>query len=143
MPNSFFDYKVFVAPDSDNVDYLALGLGEKKILWILKDQLEQDDLLQKISAAAKLELPKDVFLVRISGETEALSVQKFIQLNFVTNIIVMGILPNFLGLNFRAKKYEVTNFQGVRYLFTDDLYAISLNNNLKKDLWIAMQTMLL
>ncbi len=143
LPNSFFDYKVFVAADADNVDFIVIGQGEKKILWILNDQPEQEDFLQKISAAAKLELLKDVFLVRVSAETSTLSIQKFIKINFVTNIIVMGTLPNFLGLNFRTKKYEVKTFQGVKYLFTDDLSAISLNNNLKKDLWTAMQTMFL
>lgn len=64
--------------------------------------------------------------------------QKYIPLK---NILLFGILPQQVGINFDLEKYNLNHINGLKVVLADSISTVELNQDLKKKLWSNLQKM--
>ncbi len=140
LPNSFFDFKVFVAPDASATHTEVLGAGKKHTLWVLKDEPSLEVILEKMLTAAKLDKLEDIFLLKIL-DNSPFALQHFIQSRAIRKVVFMGVSLPPLGINLQLPHYQVVEVGKVQYLTSHSLSKLNEEPSLKRDLWAAIQAL--
>ncbi|MBX2877045.1 MAG: hypothetical protein KTR30_33305 [Saprospiraceae bacterium] len=146
----FLDFELFASPDKQLQPSDLSGKGSRGIFIAYEaDTAEKErlDYLKKILAAAKIDLDQDVNALALDAETS-------IQLNrsaFATApqyILLFGVKPKQLSLNFQLPTYSPVSYQGTTYLCVDSLATIQEERMAGKNqkagaLWLALKQIFL
>lgn len=133
--NEFFNFKLFIAPESlklPNEAYslvIALNQNAKGIIEM--------DTLQKIIAAIGYDLDKDVILL----DNQLVSSMELHQQYQVKAVISFGVPLSNLGINVEAKLYEPIKIREISILKVEDLSLIAQDKNKKLLLWNSLKLM--
>ncbi|WP_373522621.1 hypothetical protein [Aquiflexum sp.] len=131
-----------VEEDSDNeslnLDYEG-GFGKGVLIVYQGKTLDPNlhELLFKILNAVGCSL-KDIALAS-SEAMESTSLTNVMSMN-PNKIIVFGNFRHDIMMH-KKSNYEIINYEGVEYLFADDLKILFENTNLKKSLWTELQVL--
>ncbi len=151
----FFDFKLVAINEWATLP--IEGLGNKSILVLfLKEHLTQDlienttenetkenknqanrTFLSRILSAIQVELLTDTFHVECVDD--GLNALSLIEAKEIKKVLIFGIKPNFLGLNFHLPLYKNTDYQGVRYLYSERLSLVESEAVHKRALWDALK----
>jgi len=119
----------------------ARGSNEKKIAVIAKIEDDPDmDLLSKILKSVELDDTKDVLLLKSTPATRFSLIDLCRQTDSHT-VLLFGIPPNQLGLQFRLKKYTPFDINGIKGIWADPLTEIRDSRELKTALWSSLKSL--
>lgn len=141
----FFDYQLFSIQEGTESLKNAQGKGEKHLLVLLKtedDLPELQTLLTNILKAASFELTKDALLLKVTVQ-DGISLAAIYQEQEIQHILVFGLSPQNVGLNWTLPPYTPYVFDGKNYLFADELATLNTNKALKGKLWNCLKTLFL
>ncbi len=140
MTNQFLDFKLINVSDTAAILEQCQGdpTNEVFISFPTADQ-PMEAFLSKILSAVKLDFKKDVLVLEktpnnnfsFGGLQKAVGLQK---------AIFFGITPQMIGLQTNYQKYQPFTINGCTFLFGDTLSQINGNQQLKKALWVALQS---
>ena len=126
--------QIIALPHPQEWANFSQGENRKQLLVVSGDELpateEQIDFLQKILSAVQHDLQQDALFLNTT-RAQRLS---FTQL-------VFGLQPAELGLHWRLPPYRVFRRQERAFLFADPLRELQQNQELKRQLWEALQAM--
>lgn len=143
MNPQLIDFKIFHKLEASKIIEHCSGNNEKGIFLLYPEkEAAQLPFLQKILAAAKLMLEKDVLLLAGTPST-TFSLSDFREVQQIHQVIVFGYPPQQIGLQIQIPKYQAHLINGCEYLFVDNLEQIATNDGLKRQLWGALQGMFL
>lgn len=139
------DELIFHAPEHSAADFSEGNFARR--IWVLA-LAEPDfsranrDFLEKVLAAAHLNLEKDTLFAEIPA---ALPVHFSTDLKRrePEQVLIFGLLPSQLGLAIEAPPYRPVSFYGVTWLFADALSVLEPDKNRKGQLWSALKQMFL
>ena len=126
MKTSFFDFKIVAVPDQEATSIPFEGENRQHALVICQaagEQGELQDFLGKILGAVNLDIKKDVTLLFITPGAD-LSLSRLARELPAEKVLVFGISPRRLGLQFEAPPYLPLTLGNTSYLFADDLMEI-------------------
>lgn len=151
MNSSFFNFDIILPPSPLDVKSRALGANEKRIMILFecdKDNFkDQEAYLEKILAAAKINLQKDTVYFNLTDK-ESISFQQLNQIYTPNYLLLFGLSPDRIGLQVNYQPYTPFVFQSKQLLFVDALGAI-LEEKQRKErqmaglLWKNLQAMFL
>ena len=95
------------------------------------------DFLRKILSAVQLEFDKILSLEMNGRETFQIPTNK--DNSKIDTIIIFGLHPKQLCINFINTKYKIEKMKETKFLFADNLDNISTNKELKKKLWLSLK----
>jgi hypothetical protein len=139
--SSFLDFKIFATSDQDFEQIVPNQSQSFTTLVVYESDERQEDLdtfLTNILAAAKLDLSKDVCILKTTTETAF----SFIRLKTkvpIEKVIIFGISPKNIGINLDLKLYKPMVFQNSIFLLADKLTLIHSDVNKKRELWNCLQ----
>jgi hypothetical protein len=125
----------------------AQGANQKEvIIFFSGDEIEEGALisfLAKVFQAIKIDLQQDTCFINMVL-IQSLNLAAMLQKYKAKSIILFGLEPPQLGIQFQLPPYALIEHQGVQYLRVDDLKAIydERQNGGKKmsgQLWKAIQ----
>jgi len=96
------------------------------------------DFLKEILKAIKYDLEQDTLTYFLDIFDKFSVISKDLN-DEIKEIILFGIEPTQLGLNFKAQLYRPFEHNGIQFLFTDKLSKIKENKQLKSALWKSLQ----
>lgn len=143
LQRDFLDFEIY--PEikmAEGLNFIHKN-NAKNTLVLIKDANSTNiEFLSKILTAIKFDIENDIILmeVRDNQEINFSELKKTISTN-IDNVILFGIKPERLHLQFRLPNYYKLTVNNIHYLGAEDLTAISKNNAKKKELWTALQTM--
>lgn len=123
----------------------ARGDYAKKVsvlVWEEPQALSNRDFLEKVLAAAQLDLTRDTLLAEIPGG-EPRAIAPDLQEHKPAYLLIFGLPPSQLGLAIEPQPYQPLNFLGYTWLFADKLSAIEVDKAKKTQLWTALKQMFL
>lgn len=146
----YLDFELFASPDKQLQSSDLAGKGGRGIFIVYEaDSSEQAqlDYLEKILAAAKIDMEQDVNILAVPPDGS-------IQLNptaFSSTpqyILLFGVKPKQLGLNYQLPTYHPVTYQGATYLWVDSLATIQEERLAGKNqkagaLWLALKQIFL
>lgn len=141
LSSDFIDFQIFAFPDGKNTSNQSTVMNQGSTLIVMpstENEESQVNFLSKILSAVKLELSKDVTLIKATPKDRF----SFINLKTkskIDKVILFGIQPKHLGINIDIKAYIPTTFQDCTFLLAHDLGAIEADTNKKKALWTCLQ----
>lgn len=146
MKTDFFDFDLFVLPDSLPLAEIAQGQGLAGVFLVLRDDPNAQELLdylKKILAAVACDMDRDAWWTLLAPDAKF----SFSQLQTESPIrlcLAFGISPASLGLNIQAPLYHPITLAGKEWLFADDLSQIYAERTQKDRpmagaLWSALQ----
>ena len=141
LSSDFIDFKIFACADGKNASEQPSITGNGNTLIVMyATENEESNLsfLSKILSAVKLDLSKDVSLIKATPK-DRLSFISLKTNSTIEKVILFGIQPKHLGINIDLKAYTPTAFQDCVFLLTHDLGAIESDTNKKKALWSCLQ----
>lgn len=128
-------YPVDLPLDSNN---RIKGSNHKGVLLVYDmDDKDHLDFLSKILSAVQLEFDKILSLEM--NKKELFKYPTTIDNNKVDTVIIFGLDPNQLCINFLNTKYNIEKMNDSKFLFADNLSSISANKELKKKLWLSLK----
>ncbi len=139
--DNFLDFQIFAPNDQNNESFDSDHSKEKTTLVIyepVNEHKELETFLTNILKAAKLDISKDVNLLKTTAESGF----SFIRLKTKTSIgkvLIFGIPPKKLGINLDLKLYTSLEFQGCIFLLADSLATIQSKVDKKRALWTCLQ----
>ena len=146
----FLDFELFASPDKQLQSSDLKGKGDRGIFIAYEaDAAEKERLeyLKKILVAAKIDMEQDVTTLAIpSGESILLNTAPFTKAP--TYILLFGVQPKQLSLNFQLPTYSPVIYQGTTYLWVDSLGTIQEERLAGKNqkagaLWLALKQIFL
>jgi len=123
----------------------TIGRNQKHILVVYREDKGKEELkqlLEKILTAAKFNVAEDVLLLNLPSK-ESFSFTALKGKVEIKEVLLFGVDPKLLGLNFDQAYYQPFEHLNCRYLFADDLSKISTNQQLKGNLWNCLKEMYL
>jgi len=117
-----------------------------KVMVVLEAQEDNDlldGLLSKILAAIKIDLSKDVCLVKKEDLHTSLNILKVIKDLGINKVLSFGLKPKELNLNFSSKFYKPVYSGELSFLFVDSLSILNKDSARKKALWDNLQNLFL
>lgn len=145
LQRDFLNFEIY--PDiklADNLNFIYEN-NAKNTLIIVKDANPNNlEFLSKILTAIKYDIASDILLLEVS-ENQGVNfseLKKSIPSN-IENIVLFGIKPEQLHLQFRLPNYYKLTINKLHFLGAEDLTMIAKNNAKKKELWTALQNMFL
>jgi hypothetical protein len=143
--SGLYDFKIFPIKDAQEAINSATGANQKGLLVIIpaeEDTEEGNTFAGKILKAAGFSIPDDILLLKLT-ENDGFSLISILSKADISNIIVFGFKPSFLGLNWNLPNYHPFPFQERNFLFADSLTKIMGDVKLKGQLWKCLQLMFL
>ncbi len=143
--SGLYNFKIFPVKDTQEVINLATGDNQKGLLVIIpadEDTEEGNTFAGKILKAAGFSIPEDILLLKLT-EDDGFSLISYLSKADISNIIVFGFKPSFLGLNWNLPNYHPFPYRERNFLFADNLTKIMGDVKLKGQLWKCLQTMFL
>lgn len=149
-PVPFFDFPVVHVPDPVQWRPRLSGQNAQQVLIVFQHTGEAVALttfLEKVLAAAKLDIQKDTFILTIAPEEAPSFIQLKQQIDF-QYFITFGIEPLRMGLAVAAPLYRPFVLDNVQLLFADDLQKIQAEREqggkqMSGELWRALKTLFL
>jgi hypothetical protein len=145
LQRDFLNFEIYPELKSaDNLNFIYEN-NSKNTLIVLKDANSKNlEFLSKILSAIKYDITKDILLLEIADNQRVnfSELKKSIPTN-IENIVLFGIKPEQLHLQFRLPNYYKLPINKLHFLAVEDLEMISKNNTKKKELWAALQAMFL
>ena len=146
----YLDFDLYAKPERLFKATDLSGLGQAGIFIVYDPGQASNnnlDYLKKILGAAKIELENDTYFVALSHEEE-LQLDKRQFPTEIKYILMFGVQPKQLSLNFILPPYQVKVYQGETYLVVDALGLIQEerqagNNKKAAALWLALKQMFL
>lgn len=142
----YLDFELFARPERQLSKADLRGEGQQGIFIAYQvDEAEADRLayLKKILTAAKIDLDKDVsYLSLKADESVYLNTQVFpVPL---AQVILFGVRPEQLCLNFQLPPYQPVSYQKMAFLWADNLGVIQEERLAGKSqkagaLWLALK----
>jgi hypothetical protein len=139
--SGFLGFKIFATSDQEFKEIASDQSKEFTSLVVYEPTADIEVLeifLSNILTAAKLDLSKDVCLLKITAET-GFSYIKFKTKVPIEKVILFGISPIKLGINLDLKLYTPMVFQNCIFLLADHLAIIQADVNKKRELWACLQ----
>ena len=145
MKNSFLDYQIFPIVEIDEFSTTLIGENAKGVLigYIEETLDEQRIYVEKIMAAAKLNLEKDCLILRGSAETAFLNFTQIRQGQTLKKAVLFGLKPSDIGLNITMPLYQPTLFGDCLFLFVDKPAVIETSKERRVALWTCLQHLFL
>lgn len=127
MHSSFFDFKVFVIPESAEVGPTGRGAAQKGLLILYapgdEAQEDLDRFLGKILQAMDYELERDAWTF-CKTPHDSLSLPELIETGRCQHVLLFGLSPDELGLPLPITPYQPIQHEGITLLPADDLPTI-------------------
>jgi hypothetical protein len=143
--SGLYDFKIFPVKDALEIINSATGNNQKGLLVIIpanEDTEEGNTFANKILKAAGFSIPDDILLLKLTEE-DRFSLISVLSKADISNIIVFGFKPSFLGLNWNLPTYHPYPYNERNFLFADSLIKIMGDVKLKGQLWKCLQLMFL
>ena len=142
----FHTFKL-IAHSIDAIEQLSNSTSNSfKVMVVLEAEEEEvllDGLLTNILAAIKIDLKKEVCLIKVKSSNQKFNIYKALKDLKVDKVICFGLAPNSLMLNFDSSFYQPIVQSGNTFLFVDSLASIENNKDYKKLLWNNLQSIFL
>ncbi len=146
----YLDFELFASADKQLQSSDLKGKGGRGIFIayeLSSSQKERLDYLNKILAAAKIDMEQDVNILAVPPES---SIQlKTTAFNSTPRyVLLFGVKPQQLGLNYVLPTYNPVTYQGTTYLWVDSLASIQEERLAGKNqkagaLWLALKQIFL
>lgn len=140
--NSLFQENELISISSDfSAKERLVGEGEKEILILISESEATQtnlDLLSKILKAIKVDLAKDIFLLK-TKPTDRLNILTIRQDSKFNQIFIFAESARQIGLNITEKKYQELSWNGYKILLSDGLEKINSQDTLKRALWSVLK----
>jgi len=145
LDNRFLDFTIF--PLISPQELLKTAKGENKkglvIVYLAEDEeSEHLTLLRNILNAIKYDLDQDALLLSLTAKSRLRFIDMLKEVT-AKEVIVFGIQPKQLGLNWQCKAYEFLKHDTQHYLFSHPLSEIQNDKQKKGALWQALKGMFL
>ena len=146
----FLDFELFASPDRQLRSSDLIGEGERGIFIAYElDSAEEErlDYLKKILGAAKIVLEQDTTTLAVqAGESVQLAPTAFN--TFPKYILLFGVKPKQLSLNFQLPIYKPVTYRETTFLCVDSLGTIQEERQAGKNqkagaLWLALKQIFL
>jgi len=137
----FYDFEVYISPESDIPGTNLTGDNEKKLLLVLREgDLSEENkvFLTKVLSAVSYDLDRDASIL-VAPKDQAIAVNKMMQSGSYNNCIIFGIDPKEIGFSIEAVSYNPFTIADKKYLIGHSLEKIKTSTQLKKPLWKALQ----
>lgn len=150
--SSFLDFSVVPLIEPLEVLDKCNGSNQKKLLVVFDQSDASEELLEfleKILAAAKFDIKKDILLLKVTQKIAFSYIAlrtKVTQTHpsaGIDNLLVFGFEPKQFGLNLEIQKYVPCHFYKSGFLFADGLSMIENDKALKAALWNGMKELFL
>ncbi len=146
----YLDFDLYAKPARQLKATDLSGQGKAGIFIAYDPGVNADNnlaYLKKILGAAKIDLDSDTYILALSKE-EQLQLDKRQFDNEIKYVLLFGVHPKQLSLNFIIPPYQVKLYQGETYLIVDALELIQEerqagNNKKAGALWLALKQMFL
>ena len=143
---SFHSFNL-IAPFEESIDSFAkIQSNPIRLIVVLiegEDKVLLDGLFTNILAAIKIDLKKEVCLIKVKSSNQKFNIYKALKDLKVDKVICFGLAPNSLMLNFDSSFYQPVVQSGNTFLFVDSLASIENNKDYKKLLWNNLQSIFL
>ena len=149
MLPAFENFKVTAVPEFNIDELIISGKNEKQVLIVIQanNSLAKDleQFLSKIMQAIGFKLNEDTLILKVK-EGSSLSFAELSQKHQIQQVIVFGISPSKLGLNFHRRMYFPFQCGEFSFLFADDLNKIyeerqQGGKKMAGQLWNALKVM--
>lgn len=148
MNNSFYDFDLYAAPESNRALQNLQGRGQTGVLAVFEfeNDREQDlQYLETILRPLKLDLQNDVFFLALQKK-EHISIASVLQQRDIKFVLLFGGDPKDFGIRLQLPAYEGVKFQGSYFLLADALRQIRTDRENKDNrragaLWNALKEM--
>lgn len=146
----FLDFELFASPDRQLKASDLIGQGGREIFIAYEvDSAEKERLnyLKKILGAAKIDLEQDTRSLAVQpGESVQLDSAAFDA--FPAYILLFGVKPKQLSLNFQLSAYQPVVYRETTFLWVDSLGTIQEERQAGKNqkagaLWLALKQIFL
>ena len=141
LSSSFLDFQIF-APSDHKTEQIVPGQSNQfTSLVVYQPEAKNEELetfLSNILTAAKLDMSKDVFLLKTTIES-GFSFSKMKTNATIEKVIIFGIPPGKLGINLDLQWYVPMTFQNRIFLLANSLSVIRSDVNKKRALWSCLQ----
>lgn len=146
----FLDFELFASPDRQLSTSDLIGQGGRGIFIAYEvDSAERErlDYLKKILGAAKIEMEQDTKTLAVQpGESLQLDTTAFSA--FPKYILLFGVKPKQLSLNFQIPAYQPVTYRETTFLWVDSLATIQEERQAGKNqkagaLWLALKQIFL
>ncbi len=129
---------IYTFQDIANFEHIIEGSNQNKVFFVFPsdDQVHLEFLYKIINA---LGYQKDDCLRFPLATNTTIQLIPYLETKNIETLIVFGIPPKQLCLNFEITPYEPIYFSEKTFLFIDNLQDISKNKLLKKNLWLALK----
>ncbi|MGK0387822.1 MAG: hypothetical protein ACI94Y_000548 [Maribacter sp.] len=128
-------YPVDLLLDSNN---RIKGSNHKGVLLAYDvDDKDHLDFLSKILSAVQLDFDK-ILTLEMKGR-ETFKIPTTIDNRKIDTVIIFGLNPKQLCINFLSTIYKIEKMKETKFLFADNLYSISTSKELKKKLWLSLK----
>jgi hypothetical protein len=128
-------YPVDLPLDSNN---RIKGSNHKGVLLVYDiDDNDHLDFLSKILSAVQLDFDK-ILTLEMKGR-ETFKIPTIIDEIKIDTVIIFGLNPKQLCINFLNTRYKIEQMKGTKFLFADNLDTISNDKELKKKLWLSLK----
>jgi len=146
----YLDFDLYAKPERQLKATDLSGQGQAGIFIAYDPGIKAADnlaYLKKILGAAKVDLDSDTYFLAVKKE-EQLQLDKRQFAHEIKYVLLFGVQPKQLSLNFILPPYQVKSYQGETYLIVDALELIQeerkANNNKKAGaLWLALKQIFL
>ena len=136
----FFEGEIISIKDHEkHLADIKGGGGKGMLIIIFRKEEEQMPFLEKVFSAIKMDLKKDMFLLKLDVDAQFQLVELQKKSPF-REIIFFGFDPKQVGLNLNLAKYSSVLFNELKIMKADGLEAIAGNEKLKRELWNALKT---
>ena len=143
MDTPFLDFKIIDFSDIQSIISNCEGNTESNIFICFSEaDTKLEDLLAKILSAVKLDLKKDVLLLRKTPEN-GFSFSALKRHYSIRKALIFGLSAKSFGIQVNSQKYQPFSIGGCTFIFADALSLISEKKELKMLLWKGLQGMFL
>ena len=140
LNTDFFEGEIISINESEKQLSEIEGGGEKGLLIVIfRKEEAQIPFLEKVFSAIKMDLKKDLHLLKLEATSQFQLMELQKQLSF-REVIFFGFDPRQCGLNLNWKSYHAINWNGLKLMTAEDLISLSGNENSKRALWNALKT---
>lgn len=140
--NIYLDDEIFLVPEGEHIDLIQKAKKFENSLIILIGEEDNEpvylDLLAKICMAVGLVFHEDVTLLQVKA-TVKLNVQQLMQFSGKGMLISFGLHEEQFPTQFHKIKYYWLHLNEQKILFSDCLHKISVDQRLKRKLWLSLQ----
>ncbi len=140
MINLFVNNKIYNFASIESLDSDGVPSNPKPVFIVLaKDERLHLSFLDKILNAIGMDRTNDV--MTFLHDKASVPIHNRVSQMDDAKVLIFGIRPTELGINFSYKEYEPILFDNTEYLFSGSLEDLQSDKRKKLALWNALQIM--